>query len=427
MIRRRSLVLVLLASLVAIGYQHSPLVAQNVERTFQVGVTGSTPGGRDNPQTALNDPNVRAVVLAIAETPLPVADVDARLKSYTRAELVNLGLVKVVDGRVLLAFNYLSAADQRVLKTRAQAYGRDLAALILKERASMESAARPFAATDAELRQLLFFVVGCIGLDWDGLEFTAEKNYRAGPTVKGTGFAYTPWMKENAADISRQGLYWGSHNAAAGPVTLTTFGDHHALPRRGMPDVINSQANPFPLLASPDSAAVAGRRLVIAYSGAMFQDFATVILAVHRGQRTRSAIAASTGFTANKVTALVDVLKATEQLIEEGDQLRLRMLVLGEDAAPATSRIRTTVREAMEAWHRANYAAVKKDLSGLTAVAQATPFEVMYTEIWHYVFGYANLALSESGFMLDPYAPEWRFRGFLPVLWANVLSAANRS
>ena len=35
--------------------------------------------------------------------------------------------------------------------------------------------------------------------------------------------------------------YVGSHNAAAGPVTLTTFGDHHALPRLGLPDVMNSQ------------------------------------------------------------------------------------------------------------------------------------------------------------------------------------------
>jgi hypothetical protein len=234
-------------------------------------------------------------------------------------------------------------------------------------------------------------------------------------------------MKENAPDISRRGLYWGSHNSAVGAFTLTTFGDHHSLPRRALPDVINSQANPFPILANPESAAVAGRRLVIAYSNAMLQDFASVILAVHRGQRTRGQIGGATGLAANRVTALVDVLKAADLMVEEGNELRSRMLVMTEEAAPATRLIRAQVRNAMEAWHQQRYAAVKTDLADLTAVKQATSFEVMYTEIWHYIFGYANLYLSEAGLMTDPYAAGWPFPGFVPVLWANVLSASSRS
>jgi hypothetical protein len=404
-------------------------LAQQGERTFQVGVTGSTPAGRGNPQAALNHPAVRPVVLAIADAPLPLADAEARLKpsTYTVSDLASLGLVKVIGGRVLLAFNYLSAEDQRVMKTRAQSYGRSLADAILKDRAAIEAMAKPLARTDAELRQILFFLVGCVGLDWDGLDFTAEKSYRSPATVKGDTFAYTPWMKENAPDISRRGLYWGSHNFAAGPVTLTTFGDHHSLPRRGLPDIVNNQINPFPILASPETAAVAGRRLLIAYGGAMLQDFATVIQAVHRGAATRTQLAGSTGLPANRVTALVEVLKAAELMVEDGDQLRLRMLVMTEAAAPATRQILERVRTAMDTWHAAHYATVKKELANLTAVKQATTFEVMYTEIWHYIFGYTNLYLAEAGFMTDPYAAGWPFPGFVPVLWANVLSPSSRS
>ena len=80
----------------------------------------------------------------------------------------------------------------------------------------------------------------------------------------------------------------------------------------------------------------------------------------------------------------------------------------------------------MHDWHVKHYATARADLSGLTAVTQATPFEVMYTEVWHYIFGYTNLRLAESGFMLDPYANDWRFPGFVPVLWANVLSKSSR-
>ena len=404
-------------------------IGQGTERTFQVGVTGNTPAGRGNPQAALNHPAVRPVVLAIADAPLPLADAEARLKpsTYTVPDLASLGLVKVIDGRVLLAFNYLSADDQRTMKARAQSYGRSLADAILRERGAIEALAAPVAQSDAELRQILFFIVGCVGLDWDGLDFTAEKAYRSPPTVKGETFAYTPWMKENAPDLSRRGLYWGSHNFAAGSVTLTTFGDHYSLPRRGLPDIINNQVNPFPILASPDTAAVAGRRLLIAYGGAMLQDFASVIQAVHRGQATRGQVVNSTGLPANRVTALVEVLKAAELMVEDGDQLRLRMLVMTEAAAPAARQILARVRAAMDAWHVAHYATVKAELAGLTAVKQATTFEVMYTEIWHYIFGHTNLYLAEAGLITDPYAAGWPFPGFVPVLWANVLSPSPRS
>ena len=49
----------------------------------------------------------------------------------------------------------------------------------------------------------------------------------------------------------------------------------------------------------------------------------------------------------------------------------------------------------------------------------------MYTEIWHYVFGNAKLALAERGLIADPYADAAAFRGFLPVLWATTIDASS--
>jgi hypothetical protein len=79
----------------------------------------------------------------------------------------------------------------------------------------------------------------------------------------------------------------------------------------------------------------------------------------------------------------------------------------------------------MEAWHKRRASDVQRDLAGLTAVEQGVPFEVVYTAIWHYVFGYANLSLAERGLIADPYAHSATFRGFPPVLWATAIDASS--
>ena len=45
------------------------------------------------------------------------------------------------------------------------------------------------------------------------------------------------------------------------------------------------------------------------------------------------------------------------------------------------------------------------------------PFEHVYTEIGHFVFGFANRTLVEQGLFANPYGDERRYRGFLPLVW----------
>lgn len=380
--------------------QSRPETPTGTARTFQTGVIGSAPSGRGNPSAALSDATVRALILEIAEGAVSTEGARARLSgsAYSLPDLETLGLVTAREGRAFLAFNYLSAADQRLIAARARAYARELADRILTSRDALQLAVAPLAATPDERRRVLFFLVGCVALDWDGLDVTAERGYRVAATVAGEGFAYTPWMKENASDISRKGLYWGSHNTGAGEFTFTTFGDHQALPRRALPDVTFGREIPFAL-----------------------PELARTLLAVEDGAGTEEAVAMATGLPESD--AMIAFLRDLGYLQDVSGRLSTGIPILSRRASAATAEIRRLIRADVAAWHAARYSHVAAELADLTPLRHGVPFAAVYSEIWHYIFGYANLYLAEAGVLADPYAPGERFQGFVPVLWWSGLRA----
>lgn len=62
-------------------------------------------------------------------------------------------------------------------------------------------------------------------------------------------------------------------------------------------------------------------------------------------------------------------------------------------------------------------------MADLTPVRNGVPFERVYTEVWHFIFGIANRTLAEEGLFADPYADERRHQGFLPFVWSSDLTA----
>lgn len=241
--------------------------------------------------------------------------------------------------------------------------------------------------------------------------------------MTGPGYAYTPWMKENAPDISRRGLYWGSHNRAAGAYTFTTFGDHHALPRAALPDLFFSLVNPFRGLEGTGAAA-SGRGLVWAYSPTILSDIARVLVAIDGGARSGDGIAAASDVAGPTLASILTFLERLGYVQQGSEGYSLRVAVLKADAGPAAARVVALVREAIDVWHQDRADDAARDLAGLTALRQGVPYKVLYSEIWHYVFGYANLHLSERGLITDPYAPSAPFRGFVPVLWDTGIDAS---
>ena len=79
--------------------------------------------------------------------------------------------------------------------------------------------------------------------------------------------------------------------------------------------------------------------------------------------------------------------------------------------------VRAASREMMEDWLDANYEGMRGKLAELTASRYGVPYEQLFTQIWHYLFGMANRSLVESGHFADPYAEARVSKAFVPFVF----------
>jgi len=74
-------------------------------------------------------------------------------------------------------------------------------------------------------------------------------------------------------------------------------------------------------------------------------------------------------------------------------------------------------RQIFSDWLAANYEPIREDLAGITPLRYGVPYDEVFTQVWHYLFGIANKRLVENGLLADPYAPDRKFKGFVPAVW----------
>ncbi len=392
---------------------------------LSVGVTGSAPSEPSrNPAEILRSAEIQALVLAIAERPHSRAEIEAAIsgQDFTVDDMVAVGLLRSEADAYWIDFNLLRVQDQLQILALSEELGSNLAAELLERRNELEAIAMSHEQPGEFSAEFLFFVLGCFSLDWDGLDLTEERGWRLGAQRTIDGHEFTPWAKERGAEISLRGLYWGSHNDLVGDTTLTSFGDHHSLPRFGLPDLFWLNSTSFRGVEGLAEETRAATQLLAAYEQDVKRDIAQVMMELGRQAMSAQALAKRTAIEDGKIARILDFLEAAEYVEGKGGSWKAKVLVLGPDDAEAVAAMVALGREIMVDWHEANYARIRQALSDLTPIRNGVPFERVYTEIWHFVFGFANRTLVEEGLFANPYEEGRRYRGFLPVVWDAALA-----
>ena len=402
----------------------SPLMAQDDEPPLQVGVTGSSPSDqRRNVTAILESAAVQRLIVGIAEQPIDRTELEKAIdgRFFSADDMVATGLLREEDGRFHIDFNLLRIEDQEsILETSEQA-GRELADAFIERRSDFEKLAKGISRSHATDAQLFFIVLGCFSLDWDGLNMTEALGYRATAQRTINGQSFTPWAKVKGAAVSLKGLYWGSHNSEASKVTFTTFGDHYSTPRFGLPDMLWNISGVFRQYKENGDAYRAATRMLSLYAKDALDDIGLVMLSLRKHDLTFDEILATTGLKSDKAMRLLALLEAAQYVGRYDDKWSSKILVLGADDTDAVAGMIDIGRRIMIDWHDKNYDRIKSSLTNLTPIRNGVPFERVYTEIWHFVFAIANRTLVTEGFFADPYAEERRYKGFIPVIWANGL------
>lgn len=394
---------------------------------LSLGITGSAPSEpRRNPTAILQPPEVQRLILAIAERPMARAELEAATAGqfFTIEDMVAVGLLREEAGTYRIDFNLLRIEDQKKILDVSEDMGRDLAEAFLQRRGELESIARGRRQPGSLSAEFLYIVLGCFSLDWDGLDLTEEEGWRLAAQRVIDGQEFTPWAKERGAEISLQGLYWGSHNSSAGGTTFTTFGDHYSLPRFGFPDLLWINTTSFRGLEGLEKEEKTVAQMLAAYEADVAEDVSRVMMELGDEALDAGMLGERTGIAESKLDRILAFLEAAEYIGKVGETWRATVLVLQPEDAAAIDAIVAMGRETMLEWHEANYDLLRDALSDLTPIRNGVPFERVYTEIWHFIFGFANRTLVEEGLFADPYAEERRYKGFLPAVWSTVLTRA---
>jgi hypothetical protein len=416
----------LTSALLALALASAPASAQQQRRWSVTGTASIVSSGMDDPYALLGLPQVQRLAERALSGPLSEADIQGALSgtSATIEQILNADILRRRGDRYVLGFNVVTADDKRLIRTVANPAGRRLADMILAERPRFERIMARYDLPGVDRDLLAMALIGCVMLDWDGLGVTAEGHYRTRPVRKANGDTYIMTMLEVAPGVSVRGLYYGSHNnvVAGDRVTLTTFGDHERPRRAGFPDLGGLvTAERMPAFLAPHVAAALAT--VLQDSLGDHQEVAgPLMVALRDGPRTAAELAAAAGREPAQVGRTLQLLEALLYVERQDDRYRTRIPVFTARDAPMLAEFRELGKDVMRRWLEREYGPIRAQLAGLASVRAGVPYEIVFTGLWHDLFGWANYHLAASGFLYDPYGPDAEFVSFAPFVWESSLN-----
>lgn len=389
------------------------------------GVTGSVSSqGMENPTNLLARRQVQALVLSAASGGVTEEAARQALAggNVELAHLVNAGLLREASrGRFVIHFNLITAADRARIDQVLEPYAQSLAQAFLRRQHRFETLLARYDLPGVDRGDLAFALIGCVGLDWDGLDVTAEGGYRTPAQPRANGDAYVVWAHEQAPNVTYRGLYWGSHNSQRGTAWLTTFGDHDALPRSGLPDALWEATSAVYRARLTEPARDALYNLAEPRFEAMLGRAALVMIRLREGPATEQQLARVIDGDEAAVREIAALLLALNYVRETSDGYVGAVPIFTERDRAMIEAVRAETRAIMIRWLHQNATGMKRDLDGLTALQAGVPYEQLFTEVWHYLFGNVNARLSAAGAISDPYALNTTWRGFVPFVWEDRL------
>jgi hypothetical protein len=379
--------------------------------------------GLEDPRYLLSFPAAQRLVLkAMRERGVSVADAQRALEGlpYRLENLEAAGALKRDGEHYRIAYMVLSVDDQRAIYAAGQRYGGSLADAFAAAATRYEQIFARYRR--AELRaDLAFVTVAGYTLNWDGLRIGNELGMRAQPLTKPNGDRYLLYSKEVGPRTDATGFYWGSHSSnPIGNIRLTTFGDAPSQPRiGGLPDIYFGVTDGIDAFKNHPALVAAATTQINSVFDEVLRLDGAIMLALRDQPKTIPELAQLTGSSATHVSQAIDVLLASHYVREKDAQQRYSaaVLVLSEADRAMLDEARKLGREILTAWLTSNYSKIKSDLSGLDVSRAGIDFTQTFSEVWHFVFGYATKQLAQRGFYTNPREPGRAHVGFVPVVF----------
>lgn len=432
----------LLALAVACPARASIPAFQGTERTFASGYAGSVPPDpAHRTGTYFDDPRIRELVYELEGGPVGRDRVQAAIEDtdFSVADLLRVGLLREKEGRFYIAFNYFDLEDMQATHRSAEKRVPALIDAYLARGNDFDEIFSRYPIESVPDEVLAFVLIGGFSLNWDALEFTAERGWRRPAFVKGEvpsgePWQYSFWASELDPGYSTRAFFsasttfpGGPFNYAEDPVdfSFSSFGDPYSDPRMSFPDLLYlpGEAMASPVREIADRIGLADRRQLgldvrNALGLELGRSVAAILFQLRKGPRSDGELQGALPHSEGRALSdLLDLLEETRYIEERAGRYHLLIPVLEHDDQVLVRDALALSREILSAWLSEHYPQIRAELSGLTSLQHGVPFESLFTEIWHTFFGLATKELVQAGLMADPYADAVPYQGSLPTLW----------
>lgn len=392
---------------------------------LHTGVTGRiSASGLNDPQYVLSFPPVQRLLLRATQHCLMQNEIQKELLDtpVSLAHLIRLELLQEHENTYCLNYLLLTVQDQQTMYKVAARYGQSLATDFRVHKHEFDEIVGQYPNSDLR-SQLLFDLVAGVSLNWRGLDLTTELGYRIEPPRHENGDVYFVHSDELGAKLDFGGLYFDSETAPGSKMSFSTFGDGDSLPRLlGLPDVFDGVETATDSWRTTPDVYGALRSEYVTYVLIALDDAGLVMNAVGNGNDTDAAIAKAVEISGDRRKATLGLLTAIGYLyMADNHHYVIGVPVLRESDKPLVDRSLKISGTIMAEWLRNNYPAMKQELLTLSPMRNGVPFSLAFSEVWHYVFGFAAKSLAESGFYANPHAPGNRYDGYVPLVWATPL------
>lgn len=349
---------------------------------FKIGITG-----KGEVPSEFYSQEGQELILKLCYGSVPTQEIPSKLLEIFKS----VAALREDKNECYLNFTCFLQKDIDYLNLKCDELSKSLAGRIQKEASDQIPLNVKF--DEVSYKKYLYFIVGCVGLDWHGLKILEDLNLIVSykNLIKNKYGNYSLFGNENKEKNIKE-LYWGSHNYKFGDFCFTTFGDHTSR-RLGFPDLLNINHN---------------------------DDLSkTIYLNMTQYYMTNVGRA---------LTKKSKPDKLMEHILEELKYLKNEKLnipvIIDEDMNHIRQFI-NNIDNIVKGWLIDNSDDFDVLFKNLTPVNFGVDFKEVLIQIWHYIFGHTNKHLSRNGYFFNPYSTDSDFDGYLPVVHESSCSLSN--
>jgi len=422
----KDICMIMAIGLILVSYMVGQLQAQKRGNLLSVSIDlpeADSLSENRNPQRVLGLLKIQQLLLEVAQNPKDGPFVEEYIEEtgLSLDDVLAMGLLRRQDRRYVPGFSLFTQDDQRRMREICGEFGEDLAEIYAKRAGEFQKIFDPYPLKQIGKPALVYILIGCFSLDWDGLRISRDLGYM--PSTPPEEAPFIGWAFDRRAEEfgQKKGLYWGSHNEyLPNGIAFTSFGDHAVLMRNAFPDIAWRMARSLRIGLKGtseevhSSLALAGRRAL--YDG-LLSALGSIMMELRKGIQKETELRQVTGIPSDQLSDLLAVLENLEYARKTQGGYEALIPIFSPADQPFVHKLILKSREMLTSWLRQNFDRLKSELSCLSAYKYGQPLEASFYKIWHEIFGSANGILVERGLFFDPYGGSRKHEGYLPVVW----------